>query len=32
MQVNRELLEVHDRLPAATQEWEAASSQLAAFE
>jgi ATP-binding cassette subfamily F protein 3 len=32
MQINRELLEVHDRLPAATQEWETASSQLAAFD
>ena len=32
MQINRELLEVHDRLPAATHEWETASSQLAAFD
>lgn len=32
MQINRELLEIHDRLPAATQEWEAASSKLAAFD
>ena len=32
MQINRELLHVHDRLPAATAEWEAAASELAKFE
>ncbi len=30
MQVNRELLEVHDRLPQAISEWEAAAGELAA--
>ena len=28
MQINRELLHVHDRLPLATAEWEAASTEL----
>ena len=28
MQINRELLEIHERLPVATAEWEAASSGL----
>jgi ATP-binding cassette subfamily F protein 3 len=28
MQINRELLHVHDRLPVATAEWEAAASEL----
>ncbi|HAO79259.1 MAG TPA: ABC transporter ATP-binding protein [Verrucomicrobia subdivision 3 bacterium] len=31
-QINRELLEVSDRLPAATTEWEAANKELAEFE
>jgi hypothetical protein len=29
MQVNRELLEVHERLAEATKEWEAAGTDLA---
>jgi ATP-binding cassette subfamily F protein 3 len=32
MQINRELLDVHDRLPVATQQWEAAASDLAALD
>ena len=32
MQINRQLLEVHDRLPIATQEWEAAGTELAETE
>ena len=32
MQLNRELLHIHDRLPAATSEWETATSELAALE
>jgi ATP-binding cassette, subfamily F, member 3 len=32
MQINRELMEVHDRLPAATAEWEKAGTELAQFE
>jgi ATP-binding cassette subfamily F protein 3 len=32
MQINRELLRVHDRLPEATSEWEKASTELAQFE
>jgi ATP-binding cassette subfamily F protein 3 len=32
MQINRELLEVHDRLPAATAEWEAAGMESEQFE
>ena len=32
MQINRELLEVHDRLPLATQEWETASTELATLD
>jgi ATP-binding cassette subfamily F protein 3 len=28
MQINRELLEIHDRLPLATAEWEAAAAEL----
>jgi ATP-binding cassette subfamily F protein 3 len=28
MQINRELLEIHERLPAATAEWEAAAREL----
>jgi ATP-binding cassette subfamily F protein 3 len=32
MQVNRELMHVHDRLPQATAEWEAAGTKLAEFE
>ncbi|MCL4785310.1 MAG: ATP-binding cassette domain-containing protein [Verrucomicrobia bacterium] len=30
MQINRELLEIHDRLPVATAEWEAAAAELEA--
>jgi len=30
MQINRELLEIHERLPAATAEWEAAAGELEA--
>ncbi len=32
MQINRELLHVHDRLPEVTAEWEAAAMELAKFE
>ena len=32
MQINRELLEVHERLPEATAEWEAAGMELEQFE
>jgi ATP-binding cassette subfamily F protein 3 len=32
MQINRELMHVHDRLPLATAEWEAAGTELAEFE
>jgi len=32
MQINRELIHVHDRLPLATAEWEAAGTELAEFE
>ena len=32
MQINRELMHVHDRLPLATAEWEAAGTELAQFE
>ena len=32
MQVNRELMEVHDRLTAATAEWEKAGNELVACE
>jgi ATP-binding cassette subfamily F protein 3 len=32
MQINRDLLEIHDRLPEATAEWEAAGMELAQFE
>jgi hypothetical protein len=32
MQVNRELMEVHDRLAAANTEWEKAGAELAQFE
>ena len=32
MKINRELLHIHDRLPEATSEWEAAGTELAAFE
>jgi hypothetical protein len=32
MQINRELMHIHDRLPVATAEWEAASTELAEFE
>ena len=32
MQINRELLHVHDRLPEVTAEWEAAAMELAEFE
>ncbi|HTX20974.1 MAG TPA: ABC-F family ATP-binding cassette domain-containing protein [Candidatus Aquilonibacter sp.] len=32
MQINRELMRVHDRLPLATAEWEAAGTELARFE
>jgi ATP-binding cassette, subfamily F, member 3 len=32
MQVNRELIHVHDRLPAVTAEWEAAATELAQLE
>jgi ATP-binding cassette subfamily F protein 3 len=31
MQINRELLEIHERLPLATSEWEAAASELSAI-
>ena len=32
MQINRELMRVHDRLPLATAEWESAGTKLAEFE
>ena len=32
MQINRELMHIHDRLPLATAEWEAAGTALAEFE
>ena len=32
MQINRELMHVHERLPLATAEWEAAGTELAGFE
>jgi ATP-binding cassette subfamily F protein 3 len=32
MQINRELLHVHDRLPEVTAAWEAAAMELAKFE
>jgi len=32
MQINRDLLEIHDRLPEATAEWEAAGMELEQFE
>ncbi len=32
MQINRELLHVHDRLPEVTAAWEAASQELAGME
>ncbi|MCU0784262.1 MAG: ATP-binding cassette domain-containing protein, partial [Verrucomicrobia bacterium] len=32
MQINRDLLEIHDRLPEATSEWEAAGMELEQFE
>jgi ATP-binding cassette subfamily F protein 3 len=32
MRINRELMHVHDRLPLATAEWEAAVTELAEFE
>jgi len=32
MQINRELLHVHDRLPLATAEWEAAANELSVLE
>jgi ATP-binding cassette subfamily F protein 3 len=32
MQINRELMRVHDRLPLATAEWELAGTKLAEFE
>jgi ATP-binding cassette, subfamily F, member 3 len=32
VKINRELMTIHDRLPAATAEWEAANTQLADFE
>lgn len=32
MKINRELLTVHDRLPEATAEWEAAATELSALE
>ena len=32
MQINRELMHIHDRLPVATAEWEAAGTELAGFE
>jgi ATP-binding cassette subfamily F protein 3 len=31
MQINRELLEIHERLPAATSEWEVAAGELSAI-
>ena len=32
VQINRELMEVHDRLPEATAKWESAGTELAQFE
>jgi hypothetical protein len=32
MQINRELMHIHDRLPLATAEWEAAGTELAETE
>ena len=32
MQINRNLMHIHDRLPVATAEWEAAGTELAEFE
>jgi hypothetical protein len=32
MQINRELMHVHERLPLATAEWEAAGAEMAGFE
>ena len=32
MQINRELMHIHDRLPLATAEWEATATELAQFE
>ena len=32
MQINRELMEVHDRLAGANAEWESAGTDLAQFE
>jgi ATP-binding cassette subfamily F protein 3 len=32
VEINRELQEIHERLPAATAEWEAAGTELAQFE
>jgi ATP-binding cassette subfamily F protein 3 len=32
MQINRELIHIHDRLPLATAEWEAAGTELAEWE
>jgi ATP-binding cassette subfamily F protein 3 len=31
MQINRELLEIHERLPVATAEWEVAAGELSAI-
>jgi hypothetical protein len=32
MQINRDLMHVHDRLPEVTAEWEAAATELAALD
>ena len=32
MQINRELMEVHDRLTGANAEWETAGTEMAQFE
>jgi ATP-binding cassette subfamily F protein 3 len=32
MKINRELLHIHDRLPLATAEWEAAGNEFSALE
>ena len=32
MQINRDLMHIHDRLPLATAEWEATATELAQFE
>jgi hypothetical protein len=32
MQINRELMHVHDRMAGANTEWEAAGTELTAFE